>query len=324
MPFTRKQRSGPKNFPDLEDIETPAEATNSAALLVETILDNAGMKHTETKGGWCLREGLKHVISVNDESLRAIVKLSGAPKVYTSIQQQCRHSDAAANMKKPSTCFESLCRIVAGQQLAGAAARTVWNRLLNTTKPQLNPSTVLDLAEKGLVDHLQKPAGLSLAKARSLVDLAQRFNDGILCEDVLQTSPEKQVRELLMQVRGLGPWSCDIFLLFYLERPNILPLGDLAVRKGIAKHFQLRGSGKQGALCPKKDLDKILDATKPFEPYRSLLSYYMWRVADTVDFYNDKNASASSAVQVTPEKVSLPALKKQKTTQQYKFLLYKS
>lgn len=275
---------------DAGQIPTPSSSRNRGdVVVVDAILKDAGITDTTiTKGGWCLREGLTHVISVDERSLEEIIRHTGAPKVYTSISNKCRHeqqetSDAVADMTEPKSCFESLCRIVAGQQLAGAAAQSVWKRLLETTKPQFTPKAVLELAEKGLVDHLQKPAGLSGAKARSVLDIATKFDSGILHDSYLQTAPEDDVREALLKVRGLGPWSCDMFLIFFLERPDILPLGDLGVRKGIAKHFKMQGSGKKGSLCAKKDLDKMVKAVAPFAPYRSLFSYYMYRVADMAD-----------------------------------------
>lgn len=315
MVATRK-RSLVDTTTDTSTLESVC-TTQSSDLVVSKLLHDAGIDSTATKGGWCLREGLSHVVTVDSSSLRPIIEHSGAPIVYKSIK--CRHqADAVANMKNPTTCFESLCRIVAGQQLAGAAAQTVWRRLLETTKPSLTPKTVLELAEKDITTSLQKPAGLSGAKARSIVDLAQHFEDGTLHDSFLQTASEQDVRESLLKVRGIGPWSCDMFLLFYLERPDVLPLGDLGVRKGIAKHFSMKGSGNKGSLCPKKDVDKIMKATKPFEPYRSLFSYYMWKVADTRDFHNEdskkKPVAATSKGEprlVTPEK---PSTKKRART----------
>ena len=255
--------------------------------IVEKALTGAGITHTQTKGGWCLKQGLLHVCSVNGGSLLPLIKHHGPPTYYHSLKH-CRHKNSVtANMKAPSSCFESLCRIVAGQQLSGSAAQAAWNRLLETTHYNLTPATLISLAQNdGLVDRLQKPAGLSLAKARSLVDLAEHFARGDLTEEFLQSSAQDSIREALLNVRGLGPWSCDMFLMFSLEKPNVLPVGDLGVRKGLARHFSLRGSAKEGSLCPKKDLNLIQTTVQPFEPYQSLLSFYMWRVADTVDLFN--------------------------------------
>lgn len=282
----------------LTDAAPPGIRSSNA--VATKLLSDAGIDCTTTKAGWCLREGLSHLVSVDCGSLQGIIEHSGAPLMY-SCRHQEKGDDAVTNMKNPTTCFQSLCRIVAGQQLAGAAAQTVWKRLLDTTHPSLTPQIVLELAEKNITTCLQKPAGLSGAKARSLVDLAQHFERGVLQESFLHTASEENVREALLKVRGLGPWSCDMFLLFYLERPDVLPLGDLGVRKGIAKHFGIQGSGNKGSLCPKKDLKKIENATKAYAPYRSLLSYYMWKVADTTDFYNE-NSSKDEIRVVTPEK----------------------
>jgi hypothetical protein len=80
-------------------------------------------------------------------------------------------------------------------------------------------------------------------------------------------------------------------MMFYLERPNIFPVGDLGVRKGVAKHFQLRGHAKGGFLCPKIDLPLMEKTLLPYQPYQSLVAYYMWKVADTKDFYQDDSST---------------------------------
>ena len=76
--------------------------------------------------------------------------------------------------------------------------------------------------------------------------------------------------------------------MFYLERPDVFPIGDLAVRKGIAKLFSLRGKGSKGSLCPKKDLEVMERAMQPYQPFCSIATYYMWRIVDAKDVY-DKN-----------------------------------
>jgi 3-methyladenine DNA glycosylase/8-oxoguanine DNA glycosylase len=273
--------------------------------IVDKALKDAEITNTQTKDGWCLKEGLIHVCSVNGGHLLPLLERHGPPTYYhhAPSKDHCKHSPDSPtdNMKAPSNAFESLCRIVAGQQLAGAAAQAVWRRLLNTTKNNLTPETILSLADNdGLVDNLQKPAGLSRAKANAIVDLSNHFLRGNLTEEMLHSAPEQDVREALLQVRGLGPWSCDMFLMFTLERSNILPVGDLGVRKGLSKAFSMRGSAKGGSLCPKKDLRTIHATAEPFAPFHSLLSFFMWKAADTVDFYNSPVKSKRAKVVVTP------------------------
>lgn len=295
-PKSRK-RAHNKAIPSIS-VETSVED------MVDKALKDAGITQTQTKSDWCLRRGLLHICSVNDGHLLPLVAQHGPPTFYHSTEDHCKNA-STDNIKAPSNAFESLCRIIAGQQLAGGAAQAIWQRLLETTNNNLTPETILSLiaaGNDGLVTNLQKPAGLSLAKARSIVDLSHHFVRGDLSDELLQTACEERVREALLQVTGLGPWSVDMYLMFSLEKSNVLPVGDLGVRKGIAKAFALSGSAKKGALCQKKDLAKIQETARPFAPYQSLLSFYMWKAADTVDFYNSpsKKQKPSSSKVVTP------------------------
>jgi DNA-3-methyladenine glycosylase II len=300
MVLTRK-RSFDSSSSSLVDFKATAD----------TLLKEAGILRTETKAGWCLKEGLIHVLSAENGKMLPLIQKHGAPMMYDSLKQHCRHTPPPANeqqlMERPRDCFQSLCRIIAGQQLAGAAALAMWNRLLTVTDNNLTPETILKLEEQGLEDHLRKPVGLSNAKARSIVALAQAFHDEELSEDFLTCALEAEVRESLLLIKGIGPWSCDMFIMYVLEHADVLPVGDLGVRSGMTKYFSLKGTGKGGYLCQKKDLDKMQKAMAPFEPYRSLASYYMWKVADTKDFYN---SSGNSSPKPTDPAVSMPAKRK--------------
>ena len=277
----------------------------AAEELVQDMLERAALTKTTTKSGWCLREGLIHVASVDNGRLFDLVKSHGAPDFYRVVSsgETATVEDAItiATSTQPQNSFQSLCRIIAGQQLAGSAARAIWKRLLDTTGNDLTPRTILTLAGdegKHLETAIRKPAGLSGAKARSILDLAQRFETGDITEEFLAdpSSSEEDIRKCLLQVKGLGPWSCDMFILFYLEKPNVFPFGDLGVRKGLAKLFQIKGKGKKGSLCQKKDSDMAVNLVEPYQPYQSLFTYYMWRVADIKDVYDGvgDNAVANS------------------------------
>lgn len=304
MVETRKRQREAKELLD------PTKTSSSKA--VDRILCASGLNvsSTTTKAGWCLREGLEHVVSVNEGKLLSLIEQHGPPPFYLQ-SSHCRHDNEASPQSScidPTTCFQSLCRIIAGQQLAGAAARTVWKRLLETTSGMLSPERVLMLEEQGVEQHLQKPAGLSRAKAGAVVTLAKAFQDETLSEEFLLTAEEDTLRAALLQIKGIGPWTCDMFAMFYLHQPNILPLGDLGVRKGMQRCFELTGKGKKGTLCANQDATRMRQVMEPFRPYQSLVTYYMWRVADTPDFYNEKKKSANapenkngpSARRVTP------------------------
>lgn len=92
---------------------------------------------------------------------------------------------------------------------------------------------------------------------------------------------EAGLAEKVTAVRGIGPWSAQMFLMFHLHRPDLLPLGDLGVRNGIARHFGAKGHGKNGGLDEKKDKDQMEALFSPFAPYRSVATWYMWRALET-------------------------------------------
>ena len=126
-------------------------------------------------------------------------------------------------------------------------------------------------------------------QARAICALAEHFQQGKLSDRLLldpAQTPE-QVAALLTAVKGIGPWSANMFQMFSLQHPDVLPLGDLGVRKGAAKAFGLRGSGKAGVPDEKKDRDALLAAFEPYRPFRSLAAWYMWRVEDTPSFLDD-------------------------------------
>jgi DNA-3-methyladenine glycosylase II len=292
--------------PDLPEIPTASSSSAAAAsgdhaiittaeFLVHRMMDDAAITSTTTKSGWCLRQGLVHVITVDNGRLLDLVRRQGLPSFYHSFNNNCRHHEPTENIKAPETCFQSLCRIIAGQQLAGKAAQSIWKRLLETTQHNLTPNAVLDKSGgadgKNLELGLQKPSGLSRAKAKSILDLAQRFEEQALSEAFLTNpmSTEEDIRNSLLQVKGLGPWSCDMFIMFHLEKPNVFPFGDLGVRKGVKRVFDLRdGRGKRGSLCQKKDFHRACKLVEPYSPYQSLLTYYMWRAADIKEVYDEE------------------------------------
>lgn len=207
----------------------------SAEAMVHQLLRDAAVADSITKGGWCLKQGLTHVATADNGRLFELVESQGLPLFYYTLSS-CRHNSSDDDMiKTPENSFQSLCRIVAGQQLAGKAARAIWNRLLETAQHDLAPKTILSLAGpdgKNLEAGLQKPSGLSRAKARSIFDLAQKFDAQDITETFLTNpdSTEEEIRETLLQIKGLGPWSCDMFIMFHLEKVigqfHLMPRGN--------------------------------------------------------------------------------------------------
>jgi 3-methyladenine DNA glycosylase/8-oxoguanine DNA glycosylase len=164
--------------------------------------------------------------------------------------------------------FEQLAESIAYQQLAGKAAATIWGRVraLYPAGP-LDAVAVLETPEADL-----RAAGLSGAKTAALLDLAHHVasdelplaHAGRLSDDVIM--------EELVAVRGIGPWTAQMFLLFTLQRLDVWPTGDLGVRSGYGVAY---GHGEPPAP---KQLDPL---GEPFRPYRSVAAWYCWRVLET-------------------------------------------
>jgi DNA-3-methyladenine glycosylase II len=168
--------------------------------------------------------------------------------------------------------YEALARAIVFQQLAGAAARTIWNRVVALTPgPRLAPAAeLLRLPEERL-----RGAGLSRNKLASLRDLAEHVEDGRLPLRSIGRRPDEEVVATLTDVRGIGPWTAQMFLMFKLGRLDVLPTADLGVQEGLR-----RLDGLAERPSPKQ-----LEARgAAWAPLRSVASWYLWRLADGEDW----------------------------------------
>ena len=162
--------------------------------------------------------------------------------------------------------FETLAKAIVSQQLAGAAANTIWGRLRSAVGPVFSPEAVSRTSPEQM-----RAAGMSAAKTASVLDLAHRVDAGTLDLSALGRLSDAAVTEALTQVRGIGPWTADMFLIFALRRLDIWPTGDLGVRVGFGRAFSLLETPTAVQLAPLGD---------PFRPYRSVLAWYCWRAVD--------------------------------------------
>ena len=166
--------------------------------------------------------------------------------------------------------FASLGGAIIYQQLAGAAARTIHGRFCALYPRQRFPRPAALLATP--LPRLRS-AGLSEGKARALLDLAAHFADRRVTARALLTADDAAVAARLLPIRGIGPWSVDMFLMFGLCRSDVWPVGDLGVRLGV-RHFL-------GLRRPLEAKDRRLTAVAaPWRPFRSLATWYMWRAVE--------------------------------------------
>lgn len=128
-------------------------------------------------------------------------------------------------------------------------------------------------------EDLRSPAGLSNAKCNCIIAIAKSFKEGTLSDGILLggEATDGEVRSRLLNIKGLGPWSVDMFLLFQCHRSDILPVGDLAFRNGTRNLWGVKGNAKGGSLCQKKDKQVMEELHAAFAPYRSISSYYMYK-----------------------------------------------
>ena len=164
--------------------------------------------------------------------------------------------------------FEELARSIVYQQLAGRAAAAIWDRVRALVDGPFTPEAVLALDEPTL-----RSAGLSGAKARSIADLALKVADGQVALARVGRLADDLVVAELVQVKGIGPWTAQMFLMFQLGRLDVWPTGDFGVRKGYGVAW-----GLPEAPSP-VELEALGDR---FRPYRSVVAWYCWRAVETV------------------------------------------
>lgn len=184
------------------------------------------------------------------------------PKLAPLIEQH-----GAPGFAPSSNAVQSLARAIVSQQLSGKAADTIWGRVLAIYPRARFPRPAAILATP---DAQLRAAGLSAAKTAALKDLARHVVERLLVPARLPKATDDEITALLLPVRGIGPWSVDMFLMFALARPDVLPVGDLGVRKGMQRHWKLR------AL---PEADRMRKLAEPWRPFRSVASWYMWRLA---------------------------------------------
>ncbi len=163
--------------------------------------------------------------------------------------------------------FLTLARSIVGQQISVAAAQTVWNRFEALT-PKVTPKNILALDAQ-----LMRAAGLSLRKVEYVKDLADHFQNKGLNKVKWYLQEDEAVIKELTAIRGIGRWTAEMFLMFNLKRPNVLPLDDVGLIKAISKNYF------SGETVTRSEAREVADN---WAPYRSVATWYMWRSLDPV------------------------------------------
>lgn len=174
-----------------------------------------------------------------------------------------------ARLASRGDAFTTLARSIVGQQISVKAAQSVWNRFAATVggpSHRLAPKAVLGIETPSL-----REAGLSARKCEYLQDLAQHFADGRAQPARWGDMDDEAIITELVAIRGIGRWTAEMFLIFHLLRPDVLPLDDLGLLKGISLNYF---SGEPVSRAEARDV------AEAWAPYRSVATWYIWRSLD--------------------------------------------
>jgi DNA-3-methyladenine glycosylase II len=196
---------------------------------------------------------------------KAVLHLKKADPVMARIMAEvgpCRYE-----VKNFGTHFDALCRSIIYQQLSTKAAGTIHGRFLDLFPDRRpSPEQLIALPEETL-----RGVGLSRQKLSYLRDLAHKVHTGELPLDHLDALPDKEIIDYLVQVKGIGVWTAQMFLMFRLGRLDVLPDLDLGIRNAIKKAYKVRGV---------PNAKRIAKIGGPWTPYASVACWYLWRSLD--------------------------------------------
>ena len=199
---------------------------------------------------------------------RAFEHLSGCDPILGALVTAHGPLDEEERRRgRPDDAYGALLRAIVGQQLSVKAARTIYDRLCALYGDRTpTPRELIDTDPEEL-----RTVGLSRAKAAYLRDLAEHVEDGELDLERLPELPDDEVSEQLIAIKGLGRWTVDMFLMFHLGRPDVLPVGDLGIRRAVQIAYGLE------ELPAPAELTRIAEL---WRPHRTLACLYLWASLD--------------------------------------------
>ncbi|HKV98342.1 MAG TPA: DNA-3-methyladenine glycosylase [Vicinamibacterales bacterium] len=198
-------------------------------------------------------ERARRALMRRDKRLAPLIKKTG----------RCRLPDGRT--RHP---FVALVRAILSQQLSGKAADTIHGRMVAVLGgPNCETAEKLLAADPAAL----RAAGVSGPKIKYLRDLAERVVDGRLDLHALDVQPDEDVIATLTAVKGMGRWTAEMFLMFRLNRPDVFPVGDLGIVKGVQKLFGMKRRPKPTTM---------MRLAEPWRPYRSIAAWYLWRILE--------------------------------------------
>ena len=197
----------------------------------------------------------REALAASDPTMAALIERVGEIDLETRL--------ARRREERPADAYGALLRAIVGQQLSTKAARTIYLRVVELFGGRTPaPERLLEASEEDL-----RGCGLSGRKVEYIRDLASHVLSGELELERLDELSDEEATEEIVAVRGLGQWTAEMFLLFHLERPDVLSGGDLGIRKAV---------GIEYGLDEMPPPPRVLEIGEPWRPHRSLASLYLW------------------------------------------------
>ena len=172
-----------------------------------------------------------------------------------------------ADLQSRGNAFSTLARAIVGQQISVKAAQSIWNRVV-LAAGKISPPILLALRVEEL-----RACGLSGSKVAYIKDLARHFDDQLVNPRRWSRMSDDEVINDLVRVKGIGRWSAEMFLIFYMMRPNVFPVDDIGIIRAIEKHFH---DGEQLSKA------EVLAYRQRWAPWNTVASWYLWRSLDPI------------------------------------------
>ena len=197
-----------------------------------------------------IEDALKHLAG-SDRRFSKLIKKFGSP-----------------DFEPQDNYFKSLVRSIIYQQLSGKSAFVIYSRLLKLFPVDQFPSPNELLL---ISDQIYRDIGLSKQKAIYIKEIAKAFKSKTVQSDKLKEMTNDRIRNDLIKIKGIGPWTIDMFLMFTLNRPDVLPTGDLGIQKGYMVFFDID-------FLPGKDY--MIKNAEKWRPFRTIACWYLWKLVD--------------------------------------------
>lgn len=192
---------------------------------------------------------------------QAAQELAARDKIMLHLIQSFK----GATLTSRGCAFTTLARSIVGQQISVKAAESIWQKVISAI-PDITPRNIAS-AEQDLL----RVCGLSARKIGYLQDLSRHFTQGMLNKTMWTEMDDETLITHLIQIKGIGRWTAEMFLIFHMQRPDVLPLYDVGLQRAISQHYY----GNQPV-----SRKMMLELAKPWKPWRSVATWYLWRSLD--------------------------------------------